>query len=57
MVRATMKKAITIKVEPDLMARLDRFQAKLPFPATRTGLIETAIEQMLSREEKKGERR
>jgi predicted transcriptional regulator len=52
-----MKKAITIKVEPDLLARLDRFQAKLPFPATRTGLIETAIEQMLSREEKKGERR
>jgi predicted transcriptional regulator len=51
------KKPITIKVDQSLLDRLDKFQVKLPFPATRTGLIETAIEQMLTREEKKGERR
>ena len=48
-----LKKPVTIKIDPDLLDRLDRFQAGLTFPATRTSLIETSIEQMLDREEKR----
>ena len=48
-----MKKTpITIKVDPDLLARLDRFQESLSFPTTRTALIETAVQKMLEREER-----
>ena len=48
-----LKKPVTIKIDPDLLDRLDRFRAGLTFPATRTSLIETSIEQMLDREERR----
>ena len=45
---------VALRMDPDLIERLDRFQTSHPFPITRIALIETAIKQMLDREEQKG---
>jgi metal-responsive CopG/Arc/MetJ family transcriptional regulator len=46
-----MKKTpISIKFDADLLVRLDKFANDLPYPTNRTGLIETAVRQMLDRE-------
>jgi predicted transcriptional regulator len=50
------KISVTFRLDPELLERLDKFQASLPYPASRTTLVEKAIEQMLAREAKKGTR-
>lgn len=49
--RTGTKAMITIKIDADLLDRLDAYRVTLKFPVTRTALIEAAIEQMLDREE------
>ena len=44
---------VPIKLHPKQVERLDKFKEGLPFPTTRTALIEAAIDQFLDREEKK----
>jgi predicted transcriptional regulator len=44
---------VALRMDADLIERLDRFQASHSFPITRIALIETAIRQMLDREEQK----
>jgi predicted transcriptional regulator len=45
------KTAVGLKLNKELLARLDRYQDRLTYQTTRTALIEAAIEQMLDREE------
>ena len=49
------KVPISLKFDTDLLEELDSFCVNLPFPATRTGLIETAVRRMLE-SEKAGKR-
>lgn len=43
---------ISLKLDPDRLARLDAFIETLPFDPTRTGVIEQAIDEFLDRHEK-----
>jgi predicted transcriptional regulator len=43
------KKALAIRIDPDLLRRLDTLQEKLEHRPTRTTLIEDAIEGLLDR--------
>ena len=62
-----LKKPITMKMDPDLLERLDGHVSKVKSPlggtvpfggtVTRTGFIEAAVAQALDREEKKTQRR
>lgn len=55
------KKPLAIKMDPDLLERLDRHLARVKSPlggtVTRTGFIEASVAQALDREEKKTERK
>jgi predicted transcriptional regulator len=46
------KTAVGMKLDNELLERLDRYQSSLPYQTTRTALVEAAIEQMLDREAK-----
>lgn len=48
--RTGTKTMIGIKIDNELLERLDRYQSSLPYQTTRTALVEAAIEQMLDRE-------
>jgi predicted transcriptional regulator len=56
-----LKKPVTIKMDQDLLERLDGHLSKVKSPlggtVTRTGFIEAAVAQALDREEKKTDRR
>jgi len=43
------KKAISLKLEPELLEGLDRLQGQLEHRPTRTTLIENAIRDLLER--------
>lgn len=47
------KVPIAVKLDPDLLDRLDKYQSKLSPPVTRTAIIETAVEEWLERREGK----
>ena len=53
----TKKVPISLKFDAALLERLDKFQGKMQFPATRTLLIEIAVLEMLDREEQKAKRK
>ena len=46
------KTPLALKFDPDLLERLDRFVEKQPYDTTRTSVIESAVRQLLDREEK-----
>ena len=48
--RPKTKKPLAIKFDEELLAELDRFKDRLPYPTTRTALLESAVRQMLERE-------
>lgn len=50
--RPKTKKPLAIKFDEELLAELDRFKDRLPYPTTRTALLESAVRQMLDREAK-----
>ncbi len=43
---------ITIKLPPGMIERIDEFRETLSYPTTRTAVIETAIDYLLTRHEK-----
>ena len=43
---------IGIKLQPELVRRIDAFRKRQEFPPTRTDVIERAIEEYLQRSEK-----
>jgi predicted transcriptional regulator len=57
MPRETTKKPVTMKLDLELLDRLDRYQDALPYHTTRTALVEAAIDQMLTAAAKKQPKR
>ena len=55
--RMRKKTPLAVKFDTDLLERLDRFVEKQAFRITRTSAMETAVRQMLDREEKKADRK
>jgi predicted transcriptional regulator len=47
------KVPIALKLDADLLDRLDKCQSKLSPPVTRTAIIETAVQEWLDRREGK----
>ena len=47
------KTPLALKFDPELLERLDLFVEKQTFQTTRTSVIESAVRQMLDREEKR----
>jgi predicted transcriptional regulator len=47
------KVPIAVKLDADLLDRLDKYQSKLSPPVTRTAIIETAVQEWLDRREGK----
>lgn len=45
------KRPVTFKCDRDLLDRMEHFRKQLEYPATMTGLIETAMREMLERKE------
>lgn len=51
------RRAILIKLPPDLIDDLDAFCARQTVPATRTAAIETAIRRLLDQERDRARKR
>ena len=51
--RMRRKVPIAVKFDAELLERLDKYQAQMSPPATRTAIIETAVKEWLDRREGK----
>lgn len=44
---ARLKKLLSVYIDPDVLARLEGWLAKQPFPTTKTAVVETALRDFL----------